>query len=295
VQAEELFIAVGRALGARPALPVRSTGAPPDTAFAIVHDGPRMRILLVEDNVVNQRVALGLLNRRGHDVTIAGNGREALDCLDTERFDVVLMDLQMPVMGGLDATREIRQREAATGAHVRIIAMTAHAMTGDRDRCLEGGMDGYMSKPINPQLLFSLVEQSSDHPAAQAAAPASTAKTFDRQALLDRVAGDQELMAEVIRIFLEDCPVQLAAIRLAVEDKGPAAIRIAAHALKGAAGNLSADRLFEAAGLLEGIGAESRMEVAEAAWRRVSAEAATVIDALRRELSNRPEESVCVR
>jgi CheY-like chemotaxis protein len=253
-----------------------------------------MRILLVEDNVVNQRVALGLLNRRGHDVRIAGNGREALDILGHERFDVVLMDLQMPVMGGIEAAREIREREAATGDHVRIVAMTAHAMTGDRDRCLAAGMDAYMSKPINPKVLFSLIEQpsSQSHPAA-AAAP--SAKIFDRQALLNRVAGDEELMDDVIRIFLEDCARQLTAIRGAVDQKSPDAIRSAAHALKGAAGNLSANRLFEAAGLLERIGAESRLDVAEAAWRRLSAEAAAVIDALTTEISDSPEESVCVR
>jgi two-component system, sensor histidine kinase and response regulator len=297
VQAEELFIAVGRALGSRPASLVRPIAAPPATGLAIALDGAPKRILLVEDNVVNQRVALGLLNRRGHDVVIAGNGREALDIHDRERFDVVLMDLQMPVMGGIEATREIREREAATGDHVRIVAMTAHAMTGDRDRCLAAGMDEYMSKPINPKVLFSLIEQPSSQglPAGEAAAPAPITKTFDRQALLDRVDGDEQLMDEVIRIFLEDCAQQLTAIRDAVDQKSPDAIRTAAHALKGAAGNLSANGLFEAADLLERIGAESRMDVAAAAWRRLSAEAATVIDALRREISDNSETSLCVR
>jgi two-component system sensor histidine kinase/response regulator len=297
VHAEELLIAVGRALGGRPAVAVRPTAALPATGLAVPLDGSPMRILLVEDNVVNQRVALGLLNRRGHDVRIAGHGREAVDLLEHERFDLVLMDLQMPVMGGIEATREIREREAATGAHVRIVAMTAHAMTGDRDRCLAAGMDGYMSKPINPKELFALIEQPSSrrHPPAAAAAPAPTAKIFDRQALLNRVAGDEELMDDVIRIFLEDCARQLTAIRGAVDQKSPDAIRTAAHALKGAAGNLSANRLFEAAGLLERIGAESRMDVVEAAWRRLSAEAASVIEALRTEISDSPEESVCVR
>jgi two-component system, sensor histidine kinase and response regulator len=200
-------------------------------------------------------------------------------------------------LGGIEATREIREREAATGDYVRIVAMTAHAMTGDRDRCLAAGMDGYMSKPINPKVLFSLIEQppSQTHPAAEAAAPAPAAKTFDRLALLDRVAGDEELMNDVIRIFLEDCAQQLTAIRGAIDQKSADAIRTAAHALKGAAGNLSANGLFEAADLLERIGAESRIDVAEAAWLRLSAEAATLIDVLRREISNRPEESLCVR
>jgi two-component system, sensor histidine kinase and response regulator len=291
VQADELFIAVGRALGARPAVAVEPAAA---TASFTAADAAPMRILLVEDNMVNQRVALGLLNRRGHTVTVAGNGREALDMLERQRFDVVLMDLQMPLMGGLEAAREIRRREEKTGGHLRIVAMTAHAMTGDRDRCLSGGMDGYVSKPINPQILFSAIEQG----AGQATADRPTApgvKTFDRQALLSRVAGDEELMGDVIRLFLEECPRQLAAIRQAVAQRNPGAVRTTAHALKGAAGNLGANGLFEAAGVLERVGAQSRMQAAEAGWRRLSAEAANVIEALGREIANRPGEATCTR
>jgi two-component system, sensor histidine kinase and response regulator len=114
----------------------------------------------VEDNVVNQRVATGLLARRGHQVTVAENGREALARLDRETFDLILMDMQMPVMGGLEATAEIRRRERLTGAHVRIIAMTAHAIASDRNLCLAAGMDGYLSKPIDPPKLFAAVEQN---------------------------------------------------------------------------------------------------------------------------------------
>jgi len=117
-----------------------------------------VRILLAEDNVVNQRVAMGLLARRGHTVVLATNGLEALERLEHERFDIVLMDVQMPEMGGLEATAVIRERERASGGHVRIIAMTAHAMAGDRERCIEGGMDGYLSKPINKARLFEIVE-----------------------------------------------------------------------------------------------------------------------------------------
>ena len=108
---------------------------------------------------MNQRVASGLLTRRGHHVTIAQDGREALARLEQEAFDLVLMDLQMPVMGGLDATIEIRRRERRPDGHVRIVAMTAHAMNSDRERCLAAGMDGYLSKPIDPPMLFAVVEQ----------------------------------------------------------------------------------------------------------------------------------------
>jgi CheY-like chemotaxis protein len=120
-----------------------------------------MRILLAEDNAINQRVAVGLLTRRGHTVDVANNGIEALDALDKAQYDVLLMDIQMPEMGGVEATHLIRQREVETGGHLRIIAMTAHAMKGDREQYLSLGMDGYISKPVDQAALFSVVEATS--------------------------------------------------------------------------------------------------------------------------------------
>lgn len=122
---------------------------------------PPVRVLLAEDNIVNQKVAVGLLEKRGHSVYIANNGQEAIDALfsnDSESFDIVLMDMQMPVMGGLDATREIRFRESDSSQHIPIVAMTANAMKGDREQCLEAGMDDYLSKPIQPAALYEMVE-----------------------------------------------------------------------------------------------------------------------------------------
>jgi CheY-like chemotaxis protein len=116
------------------------------------------RILLVEDNIINQRVATAMLTKRGHQVTLAQDGGEAVARLEQETFDLVLMDLQMPGMSGLDATAVIREREQETGGHVRIIAMTARAMASDREQCLAAGMDGYLSKPIDRALLFEAVE-----------------------------------------------------------------------------------------------------------------------------------------
>jgi signal transduction histidine kinase/CheY-like chemotaxis protein len=126
-----------------------------------------MRVLVAEDNVVNQRVASGLLRKRGHDVTVVGNGRAAVDAIPEGRFDVVLMDVQMPEMDGLEATAAIRARETTTGGHLRIIAMTANAMTGDRDLCLRAGMDGYLSKPLDARLLCAVVEQGEIAPNRQ--------------------------------------------------------------------------------------------------------------------------------
>ena len=194
------------------------------------------------------------------------------------------MDLQMPVMDGIAATIEIRRREQATGQHLRIVAMTAHAMRSDRERCLAAGMDGYLSKPIEPPMLFAVVEQAGD--GVDDDAMVDEAVTFDEDALRHRVSGDDELMTEVIRLFLEDLPVRLAAIKDAVTRRDAAALRAAAHALKGSAGNLSAGGLFEAARVLERIGADSHMDAAEAAWRQLSVEASHIIDVLRRQPSS---------
>jgi len=126
------------------------------------------RVLLAEDNAVNQMVAVGLLTRRGHDVTVVANGRDAVDALAREPFDLVLMDLQMPVMGGLDATAAIRKQELGSGRRTPVIAMTAHAMRGDRERCLAGDMDGYLSKPIDKDALFAAVERTGEFTAGLA-------------------------------------------------------------------------------------------------------------------------------
>ena len=117
----------------------------------------RRRILLAEDNLVNQRLAVKLLEKQGHSVKVANNGREAVDTLAKEAFDLVLMDVQMPVMSGLQAAALIREREKETGEHIRIIALTANAMSGDREKCLAAGMDGYLSKPIRVDALLAVL------------------------------------------------------------------------------------------------------------------------------------------
>jgi CheY-like chemotaxis protein len=120
-----------------------------------------LKILLAEDNRVNQAVATAMLSKRGHQVTVAGDGMEALEAMAAGEFDLVLMDVQMPEMDGFDATRAIREREAGASRRIPIVAMTAHAMAGDRERCLEAGMDDYVSKPITPTELFEAISRSS--------------------------------------------------------------------------------------------------------------------------------------
>ena len=128
------------------------------TSTARVPAGASLRVLLAEDNAVNQRVAVAMLSKRGHTVHVVEDGRQACEAVFAERFDVVLMDVQMPLMNGFEATAAIRAREA-DGGRVPIVAMTAHAMAGDRERCLAAGMDGYVTKPVNRETLIAEVER----------------------------------------------------------------------------------------------------------------------------------------
>ncbi len=153
----ELFDAIVSALGINQSEPDRNT-----KAFTNEIELPPLRVLLVEDSIVNQKLALGILHRFAHQVSVANNGREAVEMLEVEDFDVVLMDVQMPEMDGLEATRRIRESERHGTAHLPIIAMTAHAMTGDREKCLEAGMDHYVTKPVRAQLLFDAIRSVVD-------------------------------------------------------------------------------------------------------------------------------------
>jgi len=281
IRQADLYIAMCDTLQAH-AAPRKPDHAAVDAAEQPVQ---RARILLAEDNIVNQRVAVGLLTRRGHSVEVANNGLEALDKLDKGAYDVVLMDIQMPEMGGMEATAAIREREAGTGRHTRIVAMTAHAMAGDRERYLASGMDGYLSKPIDQQTLFAAVEvpisSSSIRIRAEAARPAAVPPiAWDE---LRRRLGDDELVGEIIGLFLADCPAKVAAIKAAVVARDLRAIRIAAHALKGSAANMSAMPVSECASALELMAERGGVDpiVIDAAWTRLDAESARLLNALR--------------
>jgi CheY-like chemotaxis protein len=158
IRQSELRAAIARVLGAR-----EQSGAIPMVTSDSLQEArdPQVvfRVLVAEDNAVNQRLAVRMLEKRGHLVTVAGNGREALDALAIDRFDLVFMDVQMPEMDGLEATSTLREKEKTTGHHQIVIAVTAHAMKGDRERCLANGMDNYLSKPIQPQELDEVLEE----------------------------------------------------------------------------------------------------------------------------------------
>jgi signal transduction histidine kinase/CheY-like chemotaxis protein len=236
-----------------------------------------LRILLAEDNEVNQELAVSLLRKYGHSVLLARDGREALSAWEQESFDLILMDLQMPVMGGFEATAAIRRKEADTGAHIPIVAMTAHAMKGDRENCLSAGMDGYVPKPISVKDLLDAVDafagdsrvfkKSLESETASSSLRALTSSLVDRQALLMQVDGDTELLRRMVSIFLADAPERLGALRAAVESNNSESLAKLAHRFKGAVSNFSSEAVTNAALRLETLARERDLSDASAAYK----------------------------
>jgi CheY-like chemotaxis protein/HPt (histidine-containing phosphotransfer) domain-containing protein len=224
-----------------------------------------LRILVAEDHPVNQEVARQILQRLGHHVEVVADGHAALAALEQPgrgTFDLVLMDVQMPVMGGLEATGAIRDAERATGMHLPIVALTAHAMHGDRERFLEAGMDGYVTKPIDGVELTRIISQLVPD-AAQGSVPAAAVPVapvaagrpaFDERFIRERLGDNPQLFAELVRLFLGDYPARMRAMRRAISTGDGEALREAAHALKGAAANFAAAPVVEAARRLESQG-----------------------------------------
>lgn len=218
-----------------------------------------LRVLLAEDNPVNQRVAANMLQKRGHSVQIAENGKVALELLEQGTFDVVLMDIQMPEMSGLDATAAIREREKVTGSHIPIIAMTAHAMQGDRERCMAAGMDGYVSKPVRSAELFATIEthvRTRPSKGTQIGGPSAvpSAHVLDAAALMAAIDSDVTLLTEMVELFNSDYPKHIRNLEEAMTASDPAAIERAAHALKGMVSNFSQGPAYRVASHLEQLG-----------------------------------------
>jgi CheY-like chemotaxis protein/HPt (histidine-containing phosphotransfer) domain-containing protein len=245
-----------------------------------------MRVLLVEDNIVNQNVAVCMLEKEGHTVTVANNGQEALDKLDeivAGTYDIILMDVQMPVMGGFEASAAIREREKATGKHITIIALTANAMKGDQERCLAAGMDDYIPKPFDTEKLQSTLSkwsnekrsflssdvqsgdsiQVSEAKLEEAMTDIDTFQPIDVEEALQRMEGDRELFRELLILFAEHIPQLLGDIQSAVVSSDSEKLRVAAHSLKGAASNICAEPVRSTAERLEIMGKSSDFKEVE--------------------------------
>jgi CheY-like chemotaxis protein len=210
-----------------------------------------LHILLAEDNVVNQKLALRLLQKQGHHVAVVGTGGEALAAASAGRFDLVLMDIEMPGMSGLEATAALRAREQGTGRHLPVVAMTAHAMKGDRERFLAAGMDGYVAKPIQPADLSAAI--AAVLPGRAEAAPPAGA-VVDARTALERAGGDPQILQEVVQLFLDDSPRLLGELREAVAASDAARLRRVAHTLKGSIGIFGPSPAADLAARLEAMG-----------------------------------------
>jgi signal transduction histidine kinase/ligand-binding sensor domain-containing protein/CheY-like chemotaxis protein/HPt (histidine-containing phosphotransfer) domain-containing protein len=215
----------------------------------------RLRLLLAEDNAVNQKLVVRILEKHGHEVTVVGNGREALAAVKSQKFDLVLMDVQMPLMGGFEATARIRELELSTGEHLPIVAMTAHAMKGDRDRCLDEGMDGYVAKPIQAKEIFRALEEAlNESRRTPAELEEERHGINDRSTLLARIDGDETLLYELVQLFLDESPRAVTELRGAIARDDAMQVEISAHALKGSVGSLGAPSAVQAAERLEALG-----------------------------------------
>ncbi|PKN49748.1 MAG: hypothetical protein CVU63_01275 [Deltaproteobacteria bacterium HGW-Deltaproteobacteria-20] len=247
---------------------------------------PPMAVLLVDDNAINQQVGKHLLLKRGHQVKLAANGVEALAAWRKERFDLILLDIQMPEMDGFETTRRIRESEG-DGASVPIVAMTAGTMKGDRERCLASGMDGYVAKPfVEDALYYELQRVVRDRGPAQHVLPSRGALAFDPFQAMANMGGSDDLLRRMMRLFIEDAPSHLDAIRAAVREASPQRVQRSAHALKGASANFAADAVVQSALALERAGAEVQLDQADALESSLERNVATLVDGFRQYLAS---------
>jgi CheY-like chemotaxis protein len=278
VKQSELFDVIVSAIG----VPARETRRPKKTQERRKGESGRpLHILLAEDNTVNQLLAIKIFEKLGHRVTVVDNGRAAVEAATSSHFDLIAMDVQMPKLDGLQATQEIREWEHATGEHVPILAMTAHAMKGDRERCLEAGMDGYVAKPIHAEDLTAAIKQ--------VLAGETTECAIDRTVLLGNLEGDQELLRQLVQTFTAESPKQMTAIKSAIERRDAEGLRLAAHSLKGSVGNFVAMKAFELAQKLENTGRQANFAMAVELLDSLESELARVNEELHRLVHSDPK------
>jgi CheY-like chemotaxis protein/HPt (histidine-containing phosphotransfer) domain-containing protein len=253
-----------------------------DSASALIQASERpLRVLLAEDNPVNQTLAMRILEKLGHKVQVANNGKEAFERAQAEEFDVIFMDVQMPEMDGLEATAAIRDAEVGTGKHVPIVAMTAHAMKGDREKCLSAGMDEYLSKPIRiDELKRAMSEIEKTRDISQSPEHHSFRAIGQLESLLDSVMGDRTLLAEMAELWLADSVKQESQIRTGLDSGDTMMVQRAAHTLKGSVGTFQASAAQDAANQLEMSAKNGDLVGASKAFERLS----TQIDLVRQDL-----------
>jgi two-component system sensor histidine kinase/response regulator len=284
VRQSELRQAIARVLSAKE----QAGGIPMITRYSLHGEAApakRLHILLAEDNAVNQKLAIRLLEKRGHHVSVVGNGREALSALAKNAYDLVLMDVHMPDMDGLEATRRLRQKEEAehAGSRQAVVAMTALVMKGDRERCVEAGMDGFLAKPIRPQELDAVLDLYLARNRDDASGPPASVPTeasVCTAELLERIDGDRTLLAELVALLRESYPGQVRAAREAVIQGDALGLQRVGHSLKGALGNLGAPIGSRIAFELESMGRGGDLGLAQARLDQLEDELIRVMESL---------------
>jgi PAS domain S-box-containing protein len=235
------------------------------SAIGAYAEGMKLRLLVAEDNLINQKVALRTLEKLGYQADAAANGKMALKAWQTDRYDLILMDVQMPEMDGFEATDIIRRQEMGTGRHIPIIAITAHAMKGDREKCLAAGMDDYIAKPIHPKALAEAIKRLFGKQKSRQDFPAPVPldkKVFDWASALERLDGERDFLKELIGVFMVNVERHMAAIKSALAGGDAETARREAHSLKGAASNIGADLLRDTAYAVELAGKNAEFEKA---------------------------------
>ena len=243
-----------------------------------------LRVLVAEDNATNQKLVSAMLDQQGHTATVVGNGTLAVQRAAQEPFDVILMDVQMPEMSGIEATAAIRKQEEGTGRHLPIVALTARAMAGDREQCLAAGMDAYVAKPVRAAELFSAIDAAiAGTPPSQrpALSPETPVSSVNVSVLLSGFGGRSDLVAEVIDVFLADAPVMLTRLRHAGAGADAGELAAAAHAIKGSAGLFSQGEAYERARALEIRARSGDASNAAAACDEIDASLSRLVSELR--------------
>ncbi|MDA1015601.1 MAG: response regulator [Planctomycetota bacterium] len=244
----------------------------------------KLRILIADDHPANRRLASRILEKRGHESVAANNGREVLELLDKQQFDLVLLDVQMPEMDGFQTTAAIRERERETGKHMPLIALTAHAMKGDRERCLSAGMDAYLSKPLQTRELVAVVETlgTSNVPGmfSQQSERGDSA-LWDFGPASERLDNDDELLREQMEFFLVDGPELVTRVFAAVKQQSGEELRLSAHRLKGLAKAYDAEAAADLALKLEFMGQDANFEGATVLAEQLSAKVEALVAAMR--------------
>jgi CheY-like chemotaxis protein/HPt (histidine-containing phosphotransfer) domain-containing protein len=262
--------------------------APPAAVQAAAPEETSHRgdVLLVEDNLVNQRVAKMMLERLGYRSTVAGNGREALEALERKPYVVVLMDVQMPEMDGYEATAEIRRREETSGRRTPIIAMTANAMQGDREKAIEAGMDDYLPKPVTRDGLEAVLRRWISGESGTGTPEGEADAAVERGVLEGlRDLGGDEMLSRLVRMFLDDAASNLSVMRRAVDEGDAAAVKRVAHNLKGSSSNMGAARMAGICSRVQEVGASGDLSSAPPLLVRLATELERVRAALEDELA----------